>query len=551
MRPSLWTEERRAATASLVDPTDVDVAVVGAGITGLTAALELARAGCQVMVLENRRLGSGATGFTTAKISLLQGTRLSSIAEEHGPEVVRAYVEANQEGARWIADRIDGDGVTCEYEARPALTWAHDDATLPTLEAEAEAGQAVGLPIRMVTDTDLPFPVAGGIELADQAQFDPIAYLDGLARLIDAVGGLIHEHSRVRGVGGGEAGRALTVHTSVATVRADHVLVCTGIPFVDRGLFFARLEPKRSYVVPVAAGDGTPRSMSISADEPTRSLRTARDHDGREVLLVGGAGHTVGRRPDTDGAHAELASWSRSVLGRDPVAAGWSTQDYVSQDGLAYVGSTWSLPDRVQVATGFAKWGMASGTAAGRLLAANVLGRSVDWAGAFDAGRLGPARSLPRLVKINGEVAGRFARDRVRRPATDEPLADGEGRVVRRGLRLVAEARSQGALVLGQRDLSPPRWGRGLEPRRGELGLPAPRLPLRCPGVDAPGSRRGRPGSHLEGVSPRRSTRIGTRLRELGPHPHCFRRWPRSGRRFDPLGAAEGVDLVGPRSRPP
>ena len=52
-----------------------------------------------------------------------------------------------------------------------------------------------------------------------------------------------------------EAGRAVTVHTATTTVRADHVLVCTGIPFVDRGLFFARLEPKRSYVLPVEAGD--------------------------------------------------------------------------------------------------------------------------------------------------------------------------------------------------------------------------------------------------------------------------------------------------------
>lgn len=86
---SLWLAGR-PEQALPPDPLDesqrtADVVVVGAGLTGLITAVLLARAGRDVMVLEAYRLGAGASGNTTAKISLLQGTKLSKIVAAHGP----------------------------------------------------------------------------------------------------------------------------------------------------------------------------------------------------------------------------------------------------------------------------------------------------------------------------------------------------------------------------------------------------------------------------------------------------------------------------------
>lgn len=443
-RPSIWTARRRAPVPHLQDPLAVDVAVVGAGITGLTAAVKLARAGCRVAVLENRRLGSGATGFTTAKISLLQGTRYRRLQADHGAAATQAYAAANTDAADWIERRVREDRIECGYQHRTALTWVHETAALPHLEEEARAAHAAGLDVRLVTETDLPFPVAGGIELSHQAQFHPVAYLNGLVDLATAAGALLFEDTRVTGVERDGANGPVNVHTHHAAVSADHVLVCTGIPFVDRGLFFARLEPVRSYAIAIPRPAHAPQSMSISDDEPVRSLRTAVAEDGEELLLVGGAGHGVGRRADTDGAHRELAEWSCAVLGVEEVRAGWSTQDYVPQDGMPYVGTTWSLPDQVRVATGFAKWGMTNGTAAGRLLAAEVLGEPPAWAEVFAAGRLGPARTVGKLFDLNAKVGGHLVKDKFVRPRPRPEPAEGEGRVVRDGVHLTAVSRTDG-----------------------------------------------------------------------------------------------------------
>src|SRR5690349_17095547 len=103
---SLWLDDRanrQTAPSPLLEADrQADVVVVGAGITGLTTAVLLARAGKSVLVVEAFSAGAGATGNTTAKISLLQGSKLSKIVGKHGPKRARQYVEGNREGQDWL-----------------------------------------------------------------------------------------------------------------------------------------------------------------------------------------------------------------------------------------------------------------------------------------------------------------------------------------------------------------------------------------------------------------------------------------------------------------
>src|SRR5690349_1184531 len=94
---SLWLADRidrpQPPDPLVEESRKVDVAVVGAGITGLITAVLLARAGKDVLVLEAHTAGAGATGNTTAKISLLQGSKMSKIVGKHGPKTAGQYVQ--------------------------------------------------------------------------------------------------------------------------------------------------------------------------------------------------------------------------------------------------------------------------------------------------------------------------------------------------------------------------------------------------------------------------------------------------------------------------
>jgi glycine/D-amino acid oxidase-like deaminating enzyme/nitrite reductase/ring-hydroxylating ferredoxin subunit len=411
--------------------TSAGVAVVGAGITGLTTAFELAEAGVDVVVLEAAELGAGATGFTTAKVSVLQSTQHRKVAERWGDEVTAAFATANQTGFDWILDRIAAEEIACDLERRPAATYATTSKGKAEVEGEVEAANRAGVSVRLERDLDVPFPVEAVAVLDDQAQFDPLAYLRGLARAVLDRGGRLHTGTRAVGL---RDGRELV--TDHGLVRADHVLVCTGTPFRDRSFAFGRLEPTRSYCIGVRAGGDLPRTMSISADQPTRSLRTAVAPDGvGELLVVGGNSHVVGREPDTRSRYEDLADWAVEHFDVQAVDWRWSTQDYVPLDELPLIGRSWGLPDHVRLASGYAKWGMTKGTAAGIALAAGVTDEPPAWAEPFDPRRPDPLRAPVKFAELNGSVGWRLVRDRLRTLRRRVPdLADGDGAVVHSGI---------------------------------------------------------------------------------------------------------------------
>src|SRR5687767_5298679 len=101
---SLWLDRPRPVRPALEGDTTCDVVVVGAGITGLTTAVRMAGAGLSVVVLEGRTAGAATTGNTTAKVSLLQGTKLRRIRRAHPLALVESYVDANRRGQEWPVD---------------------------------------------------------------------------------------------------------------------------------------------------------------------------------------------------------------------------------------------------------------------------------------------------------------------------------------------------------------------------------------------------------------------------------------------------------------
>ena len=432
---SAWLDREPAEDETypeLVGEHRVDVAVVGAGITGLTTAVAMHRAGLSVAVLEARHIAAVASGNTTAKISVLQGTRAATLARRHPRETVEAYVAGHRAGFDWIAERAAK--VDCGYELAPAATFStagRGSSGAAAVRAEAEALRAAGVPATLDAELDLPFAVSEAVTLADQAQFDPVPYLRDLARELVEGGQSVFERTRVLGVSlAASFGTPPQLRTARGRVHADRVVLATGLPVLDRGLYFARAEPARSYAqaVRVRDEDTLPRGMYLSADSPTVSIRTA-VLDGERRLLTGGFGHRVGTGAPMSSHEHQLAQWAAARWPVSAITHRWSAQDYEPEDGLPFVGPM-PLQPRVLVATGFAKWGMTGGTAAGLALADHVLGRDNPWAATWAANRVPRLNSVPSLASFNGQVA-RYLATGWASPdlPTSRPLAEGEGRV--------------------------------------------------------------------------------------------------------------------------
>jgi glycine/D-amino acid oxidase-like deaminating enzyme/nitrite reductase/ring-hydroxylating ferredoxin subunit len=418
----------------------VDVAVLGGGITGLTTALLLKREGARVAVVEAGRVGGGVTGCTTAKVSALQSTIYSTIGRRHGEEAAAAYAAASLAGVEQVGSLAAEEGIECDLERRPAFTYAADQSERTSVEQELEAARGAGLDAMLTAGADLPYSVPAAVRLDDQLQFHPVRYAQGLASAVAGGGSLVLEGTRALSVSEGSPCR---VGTAGGSITAGQVVVATHYPLLDRGVFFARLKPQRSYCIAARVKGELPNGMSINAGSPTRSVRSYGD-----LVIVGGEGHETGASDATPERYRRLEQFAHAHWDVESITHRWSAQDPTAYDHLPVIGRYTPVSSRLYVASGFMKWGLTIGTFAAMILRDLLAGRDNPWARHFDPNRLS-LRSVPELVEMNAKVGIDFVGDRVK-PAEAGSVADvpaGEARVVRDGIGKTGVYRDPGGAV--------------------------------------------------------------------------------------------------------
>jgi glycine/D-amino acid oxidase-like deaminating enzyme/nitrite reductase/ring-hydroxylating ferredoxin subunit len=428
---SLWLDSAGETDYPKLDrDIEVDVAVIGAGVAGLTAALALKRAGRSVAVIEAARVGTGVTGHTTGKVTSLHRLAYTELARNHGADTARSYGQANQGAIEHIRRLVAEESIDCGFRQVDNYTYAESEDALAEVRAEADLAAGLGLPSTFTTDVPLPFPVKGAVRFDGQAQFHAVEYLQGLARAVDGEGSFVFEQTRALQVHDGAPG---VVESEGGTVRARDIIVATNVPFADMGSFKDRCQPHRSYIVAGRVDSPPAEATFISVDEPMRSILTV-SIGGQTYVLVGGEGHPASESGDTARRYGRLAAFARDRLGVREVSHRWSTQDNLPADGLPYVGLMSAEAKHLYVITGLRKWGLTNGTAAALILTDLISGRDNPWAAVFDSNRTTGTASAG--ARGDGQATAEPAGEATPAPGTlgrapeQITLAPGEGTVI-------------------------------------------------------------------------------------------------------------------------
>jgi glycine/D-amino acid oxidase-like deaminating enzyme/nitrite reductase/ring-hydroxylating ferredoxin subunit len=433
MPESYWMDSTPTTSyPELAEDVEADVAVIGGGIAGVCTAWEVAATGRRVVLLEADRVVAGVTGYTTAKLSSLHTLAYSRIAKAFSKDAARLYAQSQQSAVERAAALTAELGIDCDLERVPGFTWAESESEVQRMRDEADAARDAGLDASFVTETGLPFPVAGAVRVEDQAQFHPRKYLLALVEELIRRGGRVFERSRAVGLREGQPCRVTTEHGH--TVVAPDVVVATHYPVFDRALLFSRLSVRRELVVAGPIGsERDPGGIYITPEENTRSVRTAPYDNGR-LLIVTGEHFTPGTAEVTE-RFERLLGWARDRFPDTEITYRWATQDNSTTDGVPFVGPFHPATRHVHVATGFGGWGMSSGIMASQLLAATIAGERLPWADLYDPRRFHPFREAGPMLELQATVARHFVGDRIRSShvdSLDEITAD-TGAVIRVG----------------------------------------------------------------------------------------------------------------------
>jgi glycine/D-amino acid oxidase-like deaminating enzyme/nitrite reductase/ring-hydroxylating ferredoxin subunit len=419
----------------------VDVAVVGGGIVGVTAARCLKDLGLTAAVIEARRIGQQVTGRSTAKITSLHGLVYAELEKKHGEDRARLYAEAQETALREINRLAARHGIDCDFETKAAYTYTCEQAHVQEIEREVEVALRLGLPASLASRTDLPFDILAAVRFSDQAQFHPVKYVAGLARTLPGDGCHVFENSRVIDW---EPARVATEHGSVS---AEHVIMATHLPLGQVGGFYASAYP---YAEPVIAGPITrvPGGMYVNVEEPGRSIRTHVAPDGTVYGIAAGSHFKPGYGEDEQKSLADLEDWFIQHFAAGPITHRWVNEDYTPMDGAPFAGWSSHLGKPYLVATGFRAWGITNGTAAAMLLADLAAGEDNHWLDLYDARRVKPLAGAKEFLKENLHVAADLVGGYLaRRPTSVAALQPGEGAVLTRSGKRIAAYRDMDGKV--------------------------------------------------------------------------------------------------------
>jgi glycine/D-amino acid oxidase-like deaminating enzyme/nitrite reductase/ring-hydroxylating ferredoxin subunit len=405
---SVWKEQTgETSFPSLNSDITVDVVIIGGGITGITAAYNLFKAGKKVAVIEARKIGGGATGYSTGNLYCTIGSPgLQTVLKHFDEERLTEVVASRAAAVDFIEQRVKEYNIDCDFKRVSWSLFTEDGQQQSFIEKEKETAQKAGL---TVTETvPFPRPVKYGFTIDNQAQFNPFKYVVEFAKNLQSENCKIYEQTIGTEF---KEGDSCTVTTATgAKITAAHIVMATHTP---KGIYFVHtsLGPYREYAVAVKLnGDYPPAGVFWDMRQGEHySMRTYDTYEGK-VLMVLGEIHKVGQKENNKECFDNLERFLRERFDVASVEFQWSAQQFKPADGIPFIGlSTGNA--KTYIATGFSADGLTYGTLAGMIITDEIVGKPNKWSKTYDASRLTPLASAKEFVKENINVAAELIKD--------------------------------------------------------------------------------------------------------------------------------------------
>lgn len=402
-----------------------DVVVIGAGITGITAALLLKQAGKRVLLIDGLGVLGGETGRTTAHATQILDRRYQQLGKRLGPEELARIAQSHADAIDFIEGLVREHQLDCGFERVPGYLYAETAAQETELRREFEAARSAGLEVSLTDELQLPFEVKLAMRVERQAQFDPARYLAPLVAKLPGEGCEVYTHTRVTDVHDGAPCQVVTDH---GVIRAEAVFVATNVPINNKLFLITKVAPYRTYAVAKRV-ESFPRGLYWDMEDPYHYTRVQQTPEG-QFLIVGGKDHRVAEENEAS-AFDGLEAYVRERYGYPDFDFRWSGQVEEPADGLALLGRN-SISRNVYVATGLSGNGMTYGTLGALIVSDLILGSENRHAELYDPTRLLPARAAKDYVTENLDFPYHLIRDRLRSPDAREvsEVPIGEGRLV-------------------------------------------------------------------------------------------------------------------------
>lgn len=335
-----WTKDISIKSYPQLDKNmEVDVAIIGAGITGVMVAYTLAKEGKKVAILEKNRIGSDATHRTTAFITQSIDTDAKDLILIFGAEKARHIFDSHKRAIHHIESIVNREKIECDFERCSNYTYVNSEEQFESLTEEYMAMKELDLAATLFPAQAKGFNNFGYIELKNQAKFHPMKFIAGLLKAIEDEGGLIYEQTEASNIEESATPNVITKNGS--QIKANWVIAATYEPFGQPpGLFFKK-GMYVSYILEGTLKKGIiPYGIYEDMENPYHYFRIDEINETNDGFLMGGEDHRADLPVNEEKSYKALEAYlEKTFLGTEyTITNKWNGPILEPSDGLALIG---------------------------------------------------------------------------------------------------------------------------------------------------------------------------------------------------------------------
>ena len=389
---SIWNNIKRKDYPTLNENKEVDVLIIGGGLTGISALYHLRNSNLKVMLVEQNKLVSSTTSNSTGKLTYLQNDLIDKIRKNFNNEVALKYINSQIEAINLIKESIKENNIKCDLEETDSIIYTNQEHEIIKLKRLEEFLNNKGFKT-IKCDTNL-VKSKYMFKVNNTYMFNPVKYAYGLIKNINYP---IYENTSIKKIDKDNDG--YICYTDSNYIKTKYVIIASHYPyFILPFMFPIKASIEKSYLC--ASNYKGNKISLISYSNPFISIRTYKNN-----LIYLSNSHSINSDTDYKKNFNELLKKANDL--NLNVNYLWSNSDIMTSDSLPYIGR---LKDNILIATGYNTWGLTNSFLSGKILKDIILNEKNEYIELFDPNRTNIKKSIniiPNSFKsIQGYIKG-------------------------------------------------------------------------------------------------------------------------------------------------
>lgn len=390
---SIWKEfKEKNSCPKLEKDLEVDVLVIGGGITGMSTIYHLINSGLKVCLIEKNTIASGVTSKTTGKITYLQENIYSKLKKYHSFDTAKLYLESQIDAINIIKEIVEKNQIKCDLKNVSSYIVNNSNEKF---KEEISILKQFNIDIKETSFLPNKDEVKKAFYVEDTYVFHPLKYLYALKEICLKSGIQIYENTKITAIN--KENNHYICKTSNNHIKTKYVVLALHYPYFLMPFWMPlKAYIEQSYIKATPVNQDYNFS-SITITKPIKSIRYQRDNNETYEICLTNSHNTCTKNNDKENFR-ELLSLCRTKPNYL-----WSNKDIMTHDSLPFIGSI-NSDGTLIIGTGYNTWGMTNGSLAGKIISDIILKKNNKYIKLFNPQRkmnVGKILNFPLILGSN------------------------------------------------------------------------------------------------------------------------------------------------------